>query len=86
MIDRYLDDETYKAYVDALERAAGRAWVPRRRPRPRKPPLALPRRRLQQPRRRSAKAADSKTAPPGNGAGQPRAAGQAAPPPAAVPF
>ena len=37
MIDRYLDDETYMAYTDALKRTEARQWR-RRKTLPRKPP------------------------------------------------
>jgi hypothetical protein len=75
MIDRYLDDETYKAYLDALERA--HAELDAKEKAKAKAAAATQKR---------AAAAKPAPPPPARGAGPPAPQGKAAPPPANVPF
>ena len=77
MIDRYLDDETYKAYADALERAHA-DLVAKDKAKTKKAAVAATQK----------KAAAAKAVPPpaARGMRPPVPQGKAAPPPSSVPF
>ena len=77
MIDRYLDDETYRAYADAFERAEA-DLVAKEKAKTKKAAVAATQK----------KAAAAKAVPPpaARGAPPPVPQGKAAPPPSSVPF